>query len=81
MEFVNTEPDADSERFLTSPPRGSQPVNIKAEKDPMLMTFPVMRSESEVSCVFVVKHISQNNNNLLSQAFPSVIDINIFLVD
>jgi hypothetical protein len=76
MEFVNTEPDTNNERFLTAPPSGSQPINIKAEEDPMLMTFPVMRSESEVSCVFVVKHISQNNNNyLLSQAFAPVIDM------
>jgi hypothetical protein len=59
MEFVNTEPDTDNERFLTSPASGSQPINIKAEEDPVLMTFPLMRSESEVSCMFVVKHISQ----------------------
>lgn len=76
MEFVNTEPDTDSERFLTSPPSGSQPNNIKTEEEPVLMTFPVMRSESEVSCMFVVNHISQNSNNyILSQAFPSVIDM------
>jgi hypothetical protein len=31
LEFVNTEPDRDSERFLTSSPSGSQPLNIKAE--------------------------------------------------
>jgi hypothetical protein len=75
MEFVNTKRDTDSERFLTSPPSGSEPINIKAEEDPVLITFPVMRSEGEVSYVLVFRHISQNNNNyLLSQAFPSVVD-------
>jgi hypothetical protein len=54
MEFVNTKCDTDSERFLTSPPTGSQSINVKAEEDPVEITFPVKKSESEVSCVFVV---------------------------
>lgn len=69
MEFVNTEPDTDSERFLTSPPSGSQPNNIKTEEESVLMIFPVMRSKSEVSCMFVVNHISQNSNNYYLRHF------------
>jgi hypothetical protein len=82
MEFINTEPDTDSERLLASSPSGRQPTSIKAEEDPVLMIFPVVRSESEVSCVFLVQLLSQNSNNYLRHCHLQVSSVcNIFLVE
>lgn len=57
MYFTKAEPDSDSEACLESPHSGKQIIDVKKEKDPLFISFPVMEDENYVSFMSVIRHI------------------------
>jgi hypothetical protein len=61
MDSLKVEPDSCSETCVASSNDGNWVTSMKAEqvsdiqegKDPLLITFPGMRTEHELSCMFV----------------------------
>jgi hypothetical protein len=52
MNLIKMEPDADSETYLSYSHNVSEMLDIKEEGDPVSITFPLMKTENEVSfCV------------------------------
>jgi hypothetical protein len=48
MNVTKCESDPDGESFLTSSDSENEPMDMKEEKDHLLMKFPVTNSENEV---------------------------------
>jgi hypothetical protein len=58
MDFVKTEADADDETGMASADECCDQIDMKEEVDSILITFPSVKSENEVSCVFLGTNIS-----------------------
>jgi hypothetical protein len=59
MDFMKVETDADDETGMASAGNYRDRTDIKELEDPVLITLPSLKSESEVSCVILVRNISQ----------------------
>jgi hypothetical protein len=59
MDIMKTESDADDETVMVPADSYCNWIDTKEEVDPLLITFPSVKPEIEVSCVFLVRSISQ----------------------
>lgn len=53
VDFIKSEPDSDSEVYLTSHNENGM-IEVKEEEDPLLIRFPVTQDENEVSLWHVI---------------------------
>jgi hypothetical protein len=57
MDFMKAETDVDNETVIVSADSYCNWIDMKEEVDPLLITLPSVKSESKVSCVFLVRNI------------------------
>jgi hypothetical protein len=55
MDFVKAETDADNETCMVSADIDNDMIDIKDEMVPALITFPVLKSEWQVSCADITE--------------------------
>jgi hypothetical protein len=59
MDFMKAETNTDNDTCMVSADSDNGLIDIKEAVDPVLITFPVVKFESGVSCVFLVRNILQ----------------------
>ena len=61
MDIVKAESDADDETVMVSTDSYCNWIDTKEEVDPLLITFPSVKVESEVSCVSLLGTSHRHN--------------------
>jgi len=59
MEFIKPEFDPDGELYPTSCVNKNDLMGIKEDEDPLLVRYPLVKAENEVSPLFNTKHRQQ----------------------
>jgi hypothetical protein len=57
MEFIKTEPEPNGESYLTSAYDQSEITGVREDEDPLLVQYPFIKTENEVSCMAIANDI------------------------